>query len=313
MTQLSEQPALTVCIATYNRRHDLTQCLKSLALLSNIPFELIVFDDASDEPITASEVTNIISFAQRVEVIRPQENKGYIYARNQMARRAKTPYILSLDDDARLFDSDGVAQALKILENDSKIGAVALSQAQEDGSLLPDFMQPTPVVYNCYAQSFTGYGHILRRDLFVKLGGYKELFQAFAEEAEYCKRMLNLGFYVIYLPEAKVIHYHSPIGRNELKRLRYGCRNKCFDAMYNEPLIMLFSSIFYRIINYIRWRKVPCEYHKFSDKGGVRWLLKELYINLPKIWRERKPLKWSTYSQWFQIRKKWPAYQVNNF
>jgi GT2 family glycosyltransferase len=124
--------------------------------------------------------------------------------------------------------------------------------------------------------------------------------------------MLDLGFYVIYLPEAKVIHSHSPIGRNELTRLRYGCRNKCFDAIYNEPLPMMLLSIPLRIINYIRWRKIPCEYYNISDEGGIKWLLKELTTKFPELWRERRPLKWTTYRKWLTIRKEWSVYQLDS-
>jgi GT2 family glycosyltransferase len=290
------------------------QCLQSLSLLSDFPFEVIVVDDASDEPISNVELAKKLApeLLQRIELVRYEENKGYIPARNEMVQRARTQYILSLDDDAKLFHADTIHKALEILENDPKVGAVALSQADKDGRLLADYMQPAPVSYNCYAQSFSGYGHILRRDLFLKLGGYKESFWFYGEEAEYCKRMLDLGFYVIYLPEAKVIHSHSPIGRNELTRLRYGCRNKCFDAIYNEPLPMMLLSIPLRIINYIRWRKIPCEYYNISDEGGIKWLLKELTTKFPELWRERRPLKWTTYRKWLTIRKEWSAYQLDS-
>ncbi len=310
MAQSLQIPVLTICIATRNRHDCLIQCLQSLSLLGDLQFEVIVVDDASDPPV-AIEIAKKVEpeLAQKIEIIRYEDNKGYIPARNEMVRRAKAPYILSLDDDAKLFDAESIYRCVEILKKDPKVGAVALSQANEDGTLLANYMQPAPILHDCYAQSFYGYGHLLRRDLFLNLGGYKEIFWFYGEEAEYCKRLLNRGFFVIYIPEARVIHSHSPSGRKELTRLRYGCRNKCFDAIYNEPLFMMVVSIPLRIINYIRWRKVPCKHYNFSDAGGVRWLLKELLMKFPELWRERRPLKWATYSKWQKIRQEWPAYQ----
>jgi GT2 family glycosyltransferase len=286
--------------------------LKSFSLLSDLNFEVIVFDDASDNAVSAEQLIKNVDFYQRIEVIRTEENKGYIYARNEMAQRARTPYILSLDDDAKLFHADGIYHALEVLERDPNVGAIALSQAKEDGTLLPDYMQPSPVSYNCYAQSFIGYGHILRRDLFLKLGGYREMFQAYGEESEYCKRMLNVSSYVVYLPESKVIHYHSLIGRNRLTALRNSYRNRCFDAIYNEPFIMMVINVSLIILKYIRFYKKSCEQFNLTDSKGIQWLIKELSTKFPGLWRERRPLKWGTYRQWFNIRKKCLTYQPNS-
>lgn len=302
MAESSKHSTLTICIATRNRFRDLMQCLKSLSLLSDFPFEVIIVDDASDEPLSAIEIArNLASeLTQRIKIIRHEKNKGYISTRNEMAQQARTPYLLSLDDDAKLFHIDAIHEALEILENDPKVGAVALSQANEDGTLLPDYMQPAPVLYSCYAPSFIGYGHILRRDLFIKLGGYREVFHAFGEEDEYCKRMLNVGFNVVYLPEAKVIHYHSLIGRNEIKRMRYGFRNKCFDAIYNEPILMLLFSVPLRFV-----------YYRFFNVEDIQWFLKELTTNFLRLCHDRKPLRWMTYRQWTKLREKQPDYQLD--
>ncbi|NET72292.1 MAG: glycosyltransferase family 2 protein [Sphaerospermopsis sp. SIO1G2] len=305
-------PLLSICIATRNRPSDLIQCLESLLLLKDYPYEVIVIDDASDVVIQ-TEIQNLVnqSVIKRTKFIRQSTNKGLVATRNELALQARSQYIMSLDDDACLLDADSIHKAVQVLENDSCIGAVALAQTNKTGYMLPSFMQPAPVAYDCYSQSFRGYGHILRRDLFIKLGGYRGEFIYGHEEVEYCKRLLNIGFNVVYLTKAKVIHNHSPIGRSELVRLRNGCRNACFDALYNEPLLMCIFSIPYRIIGYIRWRKVPCEHYGLFDEGGIRWQLNELYNNFYPIWQKRKPLKWSTYVKWRKIRNNWPVYNIN--
>jgi GT2 family glycosyltransferase len=221
---------------------------------------------------------------------------------------AQAPYILSLDDDSRLCDSAGISRALHILGVDSKVGAVMFSQIKENGELWPPFMQAAPVRHDCITAAFVTFGCILRRELFLELGGFREIFWMFGEEGDYCKRMLDKGFHVVYLPEAGVIHDHNPAGRNELMRLRLGCRNKCFDALFNEPFPMVLFSIPWRLLAYLCWRKVPCEHYSLDDSGGVRWILRELVKNLPEIWSNRRPLKWRTYRRWLEIKKQCPPY-----
>ena len=122
--------------------------------------------------------------------------------------------------------------------------------------------------------------------------------------------MLDKGFHVLFLPDVGIIHYHSPIGRSKLKHLRNGCRNKCFAAIYNEPLLMLLVSIPLRLINYFISRGKICAEHNISDQGGMIWLFKELADNFSTVWKERNPLKWKTYWHWHQIQKTYPPYDV---
>ena len=197
--------------------------------------------------------------------------------------------------------------ALEVLRTSENVGAVAFSQTDETGTLLPG--QPAPTEYRCYTPTFIGYGSVLRRELFVELGGYREMFAAYYEEPEFCKRMLDRGFYVVYLPDARVIHYHSPIGRNNLVALRNGCRNKCFAAIYNEPLAMMVFSIPSRLLIYAYEHQAYCRQHQVQSEFGAGWIIREIRQNLPTIWRDRRALKWSTYYKWHKI-KQTPVYQL---
>lgn len=304
----STSPTLSVCVATRNRPDDLIRCLNSLTLLKPIEFEILVIDDASDVPIVDRVLQDVDrSLADRVQVFRHEKNKGVPATRNELAERAKSSYLLILDDDAQLLSAESVYAALEVLKTSSDVGAVALSQSDETGKLLPG--QPTPVEYRCYTATFIGYGHLLRRDLFIELGGYREMFAAYYEEPEFCKRMLDRGFYVVYLPDARVIHYQSPIGRNNLVALKNGCRNKCFAAIYNEPLPMMVFSIPLRILLYTFKHWAYCRKHKITSEFGANWIVREIQQNFGALWRDRRALKWSTYYKWHKIKQA-PAYQL---
>jgi GT2 family glycosyltransferase len=297
---------LSVCVATRNRPDDLIRCLNSLILLDQIEFEIIVIDDASDQPIVDRILQSLHpSLASKIQVFRHEQNRGVPATRNELAQRANAPYLFCLDDDAQLLSADSVYKAIEALETSPEVGAVALSQTDESGMLLPG--QPAPTDYRCYTPTFIGYGSLLRRELFVELGGYREVFAAYYEEPELCKRMLDRGFYVVYLPDARIIHSHSPIGRNNLIALRNGCRNKCFAAIYNEPLLMMLFSIPARILLYSYKHQKYCDQQSIQSEFGAGWIIQEIRSHFAELWRDRKALKWTTYYKWHKVKQA-PAY-----
>ncbi len=299
---------LSICVATRNRPDALIRCLNSLILLENVAFEIVVIDDASDLPIVDRVLQAVHpSLVDKLQIFRHEKNKGTAATRNELAERARAPYLLCLDDDAQLLNAESVYTALNALETSARVGAVALSQSDETGNLLPG--QPSETQYRCYTPAFIGYGTVLRRELFVELGGYRERFAIFYEESEFCKRMLDRGYYVVYLPDARVIHYHSPIGRNNLVSLRNGCRNKCFAAIYNEPLAMMVFSIPLRILLYAYAHQAYCRQHNIQSEYGADWIIREIRQNFPALWRDRRALKWMTYYKWHRIKQA-PVYQL---
>jgi GT2 family glycosyltransferase len=301
---------LSICVGTRNRPDDLIRCLNSLVLLDRIEFEIIVIDDASDSPIVDLILHKIHpTLVPKIRAFRHEQNRGIPATRNELAQLANAPYLFSIDDDTQLLSAESIYSAINVLETSPEVGAVALSQANESGELLPG--QPAPTDYRCYTSSFIGYGCVLRRATFIELGGYREIFAIYYEEPEFCKRMLDRGFYVVYLPDARIIHYHSPIGRNNLTALRNGYRNKCFAAIYNEPILMMVLSIPARILLYSYKHQKYCRQQGIESEFGAGWIIQEIRKNFSVLWRDRKALKWTTYYKWHRV-KQTPAYQLAN-
>jgi GT2 family glycosyltransferase len=238
--------------------------------------------------------------AAKLRVIRQTEHEGYIVARNTIMRTASTDYVLLMDDDAALLSGDTILDALGVLDAHPRIGAIACAMAERDGSPWQPAMQPAPVDYPCHVPAFIGFAHILRRALFTELGGYRESLHSYGEEKDYCLRMLDAGFDSVYLPNARVVHAPDPAGRSQSKYVRYTIRNDCLFALYNEPLPLPLLSVPLRLLRYLRMAR--------NDRGGFGWIMSALVRRLPSIWRERRPVKWSTLRRWRSLRKTWPVW-----
>lgn len=295
---------LTVGVATRNRPQSLLRCLESIALIDDLANEIIVVDDSSDPPIAHALGQVSETIARKMRFIEQAGSQGPIVARNTMMRLAENDCVLLLDDDAYVIEAGAVRRAVEVFQRNPNVGAVACAQAEADGSPWPAAMQPSPVEYVCYVAAYIGFAHLLRRRVFLELGGYQESFHFYGEEKDYCLRLLNAGYDVVYLPDARVAHVPDPSGRTESRYLRYVVRNDCLSAIYNEPLPMLLVTVPVRLARYVTMRR----HGGASDPGGLRWILAELVASCPTVWRNRKPMRWASIRRWRRLRRAWPAF-----
>jgi glycosyltransferase involved in cell wall biosynthesis len=221
-------PSASVFISTKNRLDDLRKAVESALQQSANP-EVLVLDDGSTDG-TADAIRK--EFPQ-VKLHRFEESQGYIVRRNQAAALATAPIIFSIDDDAVFASPRVIEQTLADFDH-PRIGAVAIPfiNVKQDNQI----RQAAPDSSQVYlTASYIGTAHALRRDVFRKLGGYRECMVHQGEEADYCIRMLEDG-YVVRLGRADPIHhFESP--RRDFRRMDlYGRRNDVLFAFWNVPL-----------------------------------------------------------------------------
>jgi glycosyltransferase involved in cell wall biosynthesis len=308
-------PLLSVCISTRDRPADLVECLRSLRHLDGLEYEVLVVDDGSHQPVEEAVRAGVgLEVRSRLAaVLRNERSAGYIAARNRMPRLARAPHLLVLDDDTILLDGGPVRRGLEVLQAHPTVGAVGFAQGDPAGNPYPGFMQPSPRGEECLAPCYYGYAHLLRRDLFLELGGYREELEFFGEEGEFCKRMLDRRRFVAYVPRPPVAHntFSKAAGRSGYRRLYNGCRNKCFDAIWNEPLPLPLLSIPVRLYGHARYVRHLVRTGDVPDLSAGREVMKlgrELFRRLPGLLRQRRPLRWSTIRLWHKTLKTSPDF-----
>ena len=294
---------VTAAITTRNRHESLQRCVDSLLHAGEAFKAILIVDDASTEPV-ASRLDLRADTAGKVRIIRHDVNHGYITARNTMAREAGTGFILFLDDDTELCHPAVIKQAVDVMQLDSTVAAVGFAQEGFEGEPWPAQMQPAPVDYPCLVPSYIGFAHLLRRELFLKMGGYREIFHYYGEEKEYCLRLWDAGSKVVYVPNARLAHLPDPSGRDNAKYHRYYTRNDCLAALFSLPLPAALLLITFRLL---RYRKVQVSMG-LVDPDGLAWVKAELRTNFKTVWQQRKPVRWSTLLLWRRLRKEWPPY-----
>jgi GT2 family glycosyltransferase len=282
---------VTVGIATRDRPEALERCLASLGELAGLAAEVIVVDDGSTPPVRGPARAGE---GPPVRFIRHERSLSVAACRNRIAAEASTPWVLNLDDDAFVLTREAVERAVRVLERDPAVAAVALAQADAAGRPYPPAAQPYAVDYPAYVPTFVGYGFLARRDAFLEAGGFRARLGINGEEKELCLRLLDRGWRVVYLPDAHVGHVAAHAGRDARRYLHQTVRNTTLGALLDEPFPLVLAGAALRLYSYYPMRRG----WGIDDPGGMGVLLRGLARELPAVLRERTPVRWGTIRRW---------------
>jgi glycosyltransferase involved in cell wall biosynthesis len=220
----------TLVISTRNRRELLRDALAS-ALRQTARLEILVLDDGSDD--RTSEMVH--SAFPGVRLHRFEQSAGLIQRRNDAAQLATAPIIVSIDDDAAFPSPHTIQQTLGEFD-DARIGAVAIPFVNVRQDQQINQQAPGPGVF--VTAAFIGTAHALRRDLFLRLNGYRAELVHQGEESDYCIRMLDAGHVVRMGSADPIHHFESP--RRDVRRMDFhGRRNDILFAWQNVPTVAL--------------------------------------------------------------------------
>jgi glycosyltransferase involved in cell wall biosynthesis len=229
-------PKATIVITTFNRCELLRQAIKA-AQKQSVPTRIIVMDDASTD---ATSVMMAKEFPE-IEYYCSTENKGPCYQRNRGIELANTEIVFPLDDDSILQSPYTVEQTL--LEfNHIRVGAVAIPFINK--LISEQIHTKAPDKNNIYlTHAFVAASHAVRRETFLKAGGYREFFFYMGEEGDVCIRMLQQKYFV-RLGTADPIYHFQPPQRVSIKADMFGRQNDILFLHCNAPS----NSLFYYLL-----------------------------------------------------------------
>ncbi len=248
-----DRPAVSVVVVLFNQAHLSLTCIESLLERADVPFELVVVDNGSRDA-----TRRLLGRLRNARILRNRRNLGFVRAVNQAAAAATGECLLLLNNDATL-EAGCMSAALAALRSAADVGAVGgrilmldgrLQEAGcivwRDGACLgygrgerpdaPEFMFRRDVDY-C-----SGAFLMLRRELFLELGGFDEAFApAYYEDSDFCLRLGARGLRTVYEPRAAVTHFEfaSSGGMGKAVRLQERHRGLLLerhrDALDRQP------------------------------------------------------------------------------
>jgi N-acetylglucosaminyl-diphospho-decaprenol L-rhamnosyltransferase len=230
---LDEGPLeVSVCIANWNCRELLRDCLESLHdQPQGVRLETIVVDNASEDgaaDMVAREFPEVV-------LLRNAENLGFARANNQAAQRARGRYLLFLNNDT-VVPAASLHRLVEYAEAHPEIGMIGPRLRDGQGQVQVSYRQrPTTATllhrttllrwtgllrgaYRSYrrrefdpettrpVEVLMGAAMFLPREVFVQCGGWDEDFTFGGEDLDLSLRV-SMTRPVVYHPRVEITHY----------------------------------------------------------------------------------------------------------
>jgi GT2 family glycosyltransferase len=199
-------------IVNYNRKEELSVTISKTMALGLTDQEIIVVDNASTDGSATyikTEFPNVVLIENKVNIGAPAWNLGFA--------QAKGEYFVILDDDSHI--ESGLKAAFAYLDSNIDVGVLALNIT--GGA----FQTGKWKNLSQYA-GFIGCGAIIRRELYLKIGGYADWIFLYTNEYEYGIRCMEAGYKVLYFADCRVVHRTSNINRSSERLVSYSVRNE---------------------------------------------------------------------------------------
>lgn len=241
------KPYLSVIIPYFNAPEKLSRLLETIGKSKKAPpYEVIVVDDGSSQPLTVDRKQLIGKQKAQVRIVRLPVNKGPAVARNRGVAAARGEFVVFLDGDVEVFP-DTMHEIAKVFVDDPDVVALTGVWVKEQRSkdFFPNFKALRDWSYWINERDKSGYYFLfstriaaIKKAVFDRLGGFDQTYPApLVEDIELTYRIAR-RYAIIFAPQVRVRHEFEgffPIAKKYFLRAYYWtklyARRKRFDPV----------------------------------------------------------------------------------
>jgi N-acetylglucosaminyl-diphospho-decaprenol L-rhamnosyltransferase len=279
---------LSILVLTHNHEKFLAGCLDSIQRYVSCPFEVILVDNASQEPSDS-----LTARYPWLRVIRSEKNLGFNAGNNLAARNANGEHLLLLNVDTVLLSD--VVPAIALLRSDLKIGAVGAEAHGVAGEIRPSagrfpkahrlwlfrnlWMKPKISLGPSQLRAFKvdwveGSFLVTTLELWNAVGGFDEKNFLYGNDVEFCRSASDRGLAVVQCTATKYIHF----GGYEVSRVgQLYAAFRAYHRKFSTPLeqrmadLVMRAGLIARILVYGLWfratknKKIGEKYQRFVE------------------------------------------------
>ena len=217
-------PDVSIIMVAHNRFTFTMTALSTLRAQYAGAMQVILVDSGSSD-----ETRGIENSVSGLEVIRTEENVGFLRGCNMALERVVSPFVLYLNNDVAIMPG-AISAALRRMGMDPQAGAVGAriirtnGLLQEAGSIIwrdgttsgylrnaePDRPEAN---YVRYVDFCSGAFLLVRTEIVKQIGGFDPQFApAYYEDTDLCVQIHRLGFRIVYDPDVVMVHYEFGTG-----------------------------------------------------------------------------------------------------
>lgn len=290
-----EFPKIAVLVLNFNGKRHLENCFNSLRNQSYPRYDVYIVDNASSD----GSIDYVRLNFPFVKVIAFDRNYGFAEAYSKAIQAVYYEYIALLNNDTRV-DFDWLRELVKAIRSDDKIVAsgskILLDQDEKKlnhagGKLTPlgggfdiGLFEEDSELYSHmrYVGCVCGAAMLIKRDAFLRIGGFDPHFFAYFEDVDFCWRAWLYGLKILYVPSSIVYHRFGGTwgSRTSAKRMFLGERNRLLTAFKNLnrsnlvkalAILIFFNAV--RLVSLLRNRRYKSA---LSILAGDRWIIQNL-------------------------------------
>ena len=288
-------------VLTRNRKDDLRDALYSILGQDYTPIEIIVVDNGSSDG--TEELFQEEFRKPGIHFIKLRENRGVCGGRNVAIGAAQGDIIVTLDDDAVLENNRATNDIVDRFILDASIGVLAFKSVNYwtgglDRAAFPCRDKSRDADEEFETSWFVGVGHAMKREVYEKVGRYRDYLPYGHEDLDLSLRVIDAGYRIVYFPIVQVRHKRASSGR--LVGIAFGATtlaHRIGVAALNLPWrYVVTTAVLWTLYTLKRTRgNIPAVIIAYRDLfRRIPWLLKERQLvskeTIEKLRRLKGPL-----------------------
>jgi O-antigen biosynthesis protein len=214
-------PRISIIILNWNKLEFTRKCIDSIERNTSYQnYEIILFDNGSTEPGTKEYLSSL-----KHRTVMSPVNLGFARGNNRAAAAADGDLLVFLNNDIEAHGG-WLEEMLRTYQENPSSGIIGSKLVYPDGTLqhmgvtigrkgngfhpykrYPADIPPAMKVNEC--EAVTGACLLVRREIFLRVGGFDEQFLHGSEDMDLCLKVRSLGLKVYYSPLSVLTHYEQ--------------------------------------------------------------------------------------------------------
>lgn len=228
---INDNPLVSVIIANSDHKSDLKKCIDSIlekATYDN--YEIIIVENNSKSK-NIFDYYNLLEKNEKIRVVYFEGEFNYSAVNNFGAKNARGDYLLLLNNDTEVITENFIEEMLMFAQR-KDVGAVGAKLYYED-----DTIQHAGIILGLGDDRIAGHSHytlprdhigymgklfyahnlsavtgaclMVRKEVFFEVGGLNEDLRIAFNDIDFCLKLRNLGYLIVWNPYAELYHYES--------------------------------------------------------------------------------------------------------
>ena len=222
------EPLVSIIIPNKDQSEALKKCLDSIREKTSYRnYEIIIVENNSEEPETFAFYKKIAG--EKIKIVTWEGEFNYSAINNFGVRHARGDYLLLLNNDVEIINGDWLTEMLSHCQR-KEVGIVGAKLYYPDNTIqhagiIIGIGGVAGSVFVGLPRAFSGYLHkasiqldlsavtaacmLAKRSVFEQVGGLEEKLKVAFNDVDFCLRVREKGYLVVYDPYAELYHYES--------------------------------------------------------------------------------------------------------